>query len=73
MKVGRLGGGGSDYAAFVQHIGVPSADLTFGGGKTPRTLGNACEPASLFNIFMHLILQAWTVNQCQSNEKSTLY
>ncbi|XP_075509749.1 putative glutamate carboxypeptidase LAMP1 [Primulina tabacum] len=30
--VGRLGGGGSDYAAFVQHIGVPSADLAFGGG-----------------------------------------
>ncbi|KAL7137574.1 hypothetical protein ABFS83_10G101800 [Erythranthe nasuta] len=31
-KMGRLGGGGSDYAAFVQHIGVPSADLSFGGG-----------------------------------------
>ncbi|PIN14330.1 Transferrin receptor and related proteins containing the protease-associated (PA) domain [Handroanthus impetiginosus] len=30
--IGRLGGGGSDYAAFVQHIGVPSADISFGGG-----------------------------------------
>lgn len=33
MKIGRLGGGGSDYSAFVQHIGVPSADLSFGEGK----------------------------------------
>ncbi|KAL4563876.1 hypothetical protein LXL04_027924 [Taraxacum kok-saghyz] len=31
-KIGRLGGGGSDYAAFVQHIGVPSTDISFGGG-----------------------------------------
>ncbi|KAF8036421.1 hypothetical protein BT93_C2208 [Corymbia citriodora subsp. variegata] len=30
--VDRLGGGGSDYAAFVQHVGVPAADLFFGGG-----------------------------------------
>ncbi|KAG5559266.1 hypothetical protein RHGRI_008979 [Rhododendron griersonianum] len=30
--IGRLGGGGSDYAAFVQHIGVPSADISFGNG-----------------------------------------
>uniref|UniRef100_A0A5B6YQA2 glutamate carboxypeptidase II n=1 Tax=Davidia involucrata TaxID=16924 RepID=A0A5B6YQA2_DAVIN len=30
--IGRLGGGGSDYAAFVQHIGVPAADMFFGGG-----------------------------------------
>ncbi|KAL8128589.1 hypothetical protein V2J09_017744 [Rumex salicifolius] len=28
----RLGGGGSDYAAFVQHVGIPSADMLFGGG-----------------------------------------
>ena len=33
MKIGRLGGAGSDYAAFVQHIGVPAADMHFGGGK----------------------------------------
>uniref|UniRef100_A0A6M2F594 glutamate carboxypeptidase II n=1 Tax=Populus davidiana TaxID=266767 RepID=A0A6M2F594_9ROSI len=26
----RLGGGGSDYAAFVQHIGIASADVSFG-------------------------------------------
>ncbi|KAL0915549.1 hypothetical protein M5K25_015975 [Dendrobium thyrsiflorum] len=26
----RLGGGGSDYAAFVQHVGVPSVDMRFG-------------------------------------------
>ncbi|KAJ4836468.1 Lysosome-associated membrane glycoprotein 1 [Turnera subulata] len=28
----RLGGGGSDYAAFVQHLGVASADISYGGG-----------------------------------------
>ncbi|KAJ6923296.1 glutamate carboxypeptidase LAMP1 [Populus alba x Populus x berolinensis] len=28
----RLGGGGSDYAAFVQHIGIASADVSFGKG-----------------------------------------
>nr|GMD50400.1 probable glutamate carboxypeptidase LAMP1 [Ipomoea batatas] len=32
IKLGRLGGGGSDYAAFIQHIGVPSADISFGEG-----------------------------------------
>ncbi|GAV84345.1 PA domain-containing protein/TFR_dimer domain-containing protein/Peptidase_M28 domain-containing protein [Cephalotus follicularis] len=31
-RIGRLGGGGSDYAAFVQHIGAPAADMSFGGG-----------------------------------------
>ncbi|KAL2500958.1 Peptidase M28 family protein [Forsythia ovata] len=31
-EIGRLGGGGSDYAAFVQHIGIPAADISFGGG-----------------------------------------
>ncbi|CAN0900043.1 Probable glutamate carboxypeptidase LAMP1 [Linum grandiflorum] len=31
-KIGRLGGGGSDYAAFVQHIGVASADMSYGKG-----------------------------------------
>ncbi|CAL9135098.1 unnamed protein product [Musa textilis] len=30
--IGRLGGRGTDFAAFVQHIGVPSVDLSFGGG-----------------------------------------
>ncbi|CAA0829193.1 Peptidase M28 family protein [Striga hermonthica] len=28
---GRLGGGGSDYASFVQHIGIPASDLSLGG------------------------------------------
>ncbi|KAL0339013.1 UNVERIFIED_CONTAM: putative glutamate carboxypeptidase LAMP1 [Sesamum angustifolium] len=28
----RLGGAGSDYSAFVQHIGVPAADISFGEG-----------------------------------------
>ncbi|KAJ4768510.1 Transferrin receptor protein 2 [Rhynchospora pubera] len=28
----RLGGGGTDFAAFVQHIGVPSIDMAFGDG-----------------------------------------
>ncbi|XP_020573516.1 probable glutamate carboxypeptidase LAMP1 [Phalaenopsis equestris] len=26
----RLGGGGSDYEAFVQHVGIPSVDMRFG-------------------------------------------
>ncbi|KAK1266307.1 putative glutamate carboxypeptidase 2 [Acorus gramineus] len=32
--IGRLGGGGSDYAAFVQHVGVPSVDMFFGGAAS---------------------------------------
>ncbi|CAN1789009.1 Probable glutamate carboxypeptidase LAMP1 [Linum perenne] len=31
-QIGRLGGGGSDYAAFVQHIGVASVDMSYGEG-----------------------------------------
>ncbi|XBI46157.1 hypothetical protein VPH35_110471 [Triticum aestivum] len=31
-KVQRLGNGGSDYAAFVQHVGIPSTNLIFGEG-----------------------------------------
>ncbi|KAM3332196.1 hypothetical protein ACQJBY_027794 [Aegilops geniculata] len=27
-KIGRLGGGGSDYSAFVQHIGIPSVQMS---------------------------------------------
>lgn len=30
--IGRLGGGGSDYSAFVQHIGIPSIDISIGSG-----------------------------------------
>ncbi|XXG57343.1 hypothetical protein AAC387_Pa03g4521 [Persea americana] len=30
--IGRLGGGGSDFAAFIQHVGVPAVDMFFGGG-----------------------------------------
>ncbi|XP_015899458.3 probable glutamate carboxypeptidase LAMP1 [Ziziphus jujuba] len=30
--IGRLGGGGSDFAAFVQHIGIPSAIMSYGKG-----------------------------------------
>ncbi|KAI4377079.1 hypothetical protein MLD38_014765 [Melastoma candidum] len=30
--VDRLGGAGSDYSAFIQHIGVPAADIFYGGG-----------------------------------------
>ncbi|KAI3917730.1 hypothetical protein MKW98_021492 [Papaver atlanticum] len=29
---GRLGGGGSDYAPFVQHVGASAIDMLFGGG-----------------------------------------
>ncbi|RZC68516.1 hypothetical protein C5167_031747 [Papaver somniferum] len=32
LKFGRLGGGGSDYAPFVQHVGVSAIDMLFGGG-----------------------------------------
>ncbi|XP_037493033.1 probable glutamate carboxypeptidase LAMP1 isoform X2 [Jatropha curcas] len=31
-EIGRLGRAGSDYAAFVQHIGVASADVSYGEG-----------------------------------------
>ncbi|KAG5376555.1 hypothetical protein IGI04_041151 [Brassica rapa subsp. trilocularis] len=30
--IGRLGSGASDYASFVQHVGVPAVDMLFGGG-----------------------------------------
>lgn len=30
--VTRLGGGGSDFTAFLQHVGVPSMDMLFGEG-----------------------------------------
>ncbi|XP_071908836.1 probable glutamate carboxypeptidase LAMP1 isoform X4 [Coffea arabica] len=29
-QIGRLGGGGSDYSAFVQHVGVPATDISYG-------------------------------------------
>ncbi|PHT52386.1 hypothetical protein CQW23_06848 [Capsicum baccatum] len=32
VKIGRLEGAGSDYAAFVQHIGTPALDMSFGNG-----------------------------------------
>ncbi|XP_072959079.1 probable glutamate carboxypeptidase LAMP1 [Typha angustifolia] len=32
LLIGRLGGGGTDFAAFVQHVGVPSIDMSFGEG-----------------------------------------
>ncbi|WOG94320.1 hypothetical protein DCAR_0313613 [Daucus carota subsp. sativus] len=31
-KIGRLGGAGSDYAPFLQHVGIPAADMSFGEG-----------------------------------------
>ncbi|KAE7998641.1 hypothetical protein FH972_003166 [Carpinus fangiana] len=30
--IGRLGDGGSDFAAFVQHVGIPATAMFFGGG-----------------------------------------
>lgn len=30
-QVGRLGGGGSDFAPFLQHLGIASSDFSFGG------------------------------------------
>ncbi|XP_010493051.1 PREDICTED: probable glutamate carboxypeptidase 2 isoform X1 [Camelina sativa] len=32
VEIGRLGGTGSDYASFVQHVGVSAVDMRFGGG-----------------------------------------
>ncbi|KAG7609802.1 Peptidase M28 [Arabidopsis suecica] len=32
VVIRRLGGGGSDYASFVQHVGVPGVDMSFGRG-----------------------------------------
>ncbi|XP_060968391.1 probable glutamate carboxypeptidase LAMP1 isoform X1 [Cannabis sativa] len=32
VKIGRLGGGGSDFAAFVQHIGIPATMIAFDNG-----------------------------------------
>ncbi|XP_010420791.1 PREDICTED: probable glutamate carboxypeptidase 2 [Camelina sativa] len=32
VVIGRLGGTGSDYASFVQHVGVSAVDMRFGGG-----------------------------------------
>ncbi|XP_048560735.1 probable glutamate carboxypeptidase LAMP1 [Triticum urartu] len=31
-NIQRLGNGGSDYAAFIQHVGIPSTNLIFGEG-----------------------------------------
>ncbi|GMI97762.1 LIKE AMP 1 [Hibiscus trionum] len=33
--IGRLGGVGSDHAAFLQHVGVPAADMRFGKAGFP--------------------------------------
>uniref|UniRef100_A0A6N2N2R4 Aminopeptidase NAALADL1 n=1 Tax=Salix viminalis TaxID=40686 RepID=A0A6N2N2R4_SALVM len=38
----RLGGGGSDYAAFVQHIGIASADISFGSVWGPYVSKTYC-------------------------------
>lgn len=32
-KIERLGDGGSDFAAFVQHVGIPAVAMFFGGGN----------------------------------------
>jgi hypothetical protein len=34
----RLGWGGSDFAAFLQQVGVPALDLHFGDGKGQNLL-----------------------------------
>lgn len=33
VQIDRLGGGGSDFASFLQHAGVPSMDLYFREGQ----------------------------------------
>ncbi len=38
LQINRLGGGDSDFAAFVQHAGVPALDLHFGDGKGQNLL-----------------------------------
>lgn len=64
MKFGRLGGGGSDYAAFVQHIGVPAADFSFGGGKL---LKPSFEYHSHFGLYVVVIPIVYK-NQLKFNE-----
>jgi hypothetical protein len=38
LQISRLGGGDSDFAAFLQHAGVPALDLHFGDGKGQNLL-----------------------------------
>ena len=40
-KIGRLGSGESDFAAFVQYIGIPSVDMAFGKGNDPFDVAEA--------------------------------
>lgn len=54
MKIGRLGGGGSDYAAFIQHIGVPVADMSFGTGKKVHYISD------LFCFLLYHYEEIWT-------------
>ena len=39
LQVGRLGGAGSDYAGFLQHVGVPSFDMGFYAGGCGGSVG----------------------------------
>jgi hypothetical protein len=38
LQIHRLGWGGSDFAAFLQQVGVPALDLYFGDGKGQNLL-----------------------------------
>ena len=48
LKIGRLGGGATDFAAFIQHVGVPSVDMFFGGGTDPFFFSSLFFSSSLF-------------------------
>uniref|UniRef100_A0A453FFM4 Peptidase M28 domain-containing protein n=1 Tax=Aegilops tauschii subsp. strangulata TaxID=200361 RepID=A0A453FFM4_AEGTS len=53
-KIQRLGNGGSDYAAFVQHVGIPSTNLIFGEGMGGHfvllILAVSCIPNGLMEL-----------------------
>ncbi|KAI3920604.1 hypothetical protein MKW92_013274 [Papaver armeniacum] len=53
LKFGRLGGGGSDYAPFVQHVGVSAIDMLFGGDIVMENASNAGYPVyhSMYDDF----------------------
>ena len=40
-KIGRLGSGESDFAAFVQYTGIPSVDMAFGKGNNTFDVAKA--------------------------------
>nr|GEZ23037.1 probable glutamate carboxypeptidase LAMP1 isoform X2 [Tanacetum cinerariifolium] len=61
-EIGRLGGGGSDYAAFVQHIGVPATDISFGNGcrKVRKATETRLETSKKYHLVQLGCRGIWT-------------